>query len=335
MRKIRQVSLTLLAAGLCAALAGCPGKQSPKLSQDLPYEATKLSFYGADLSLPLESRLGLMPGRVLELYRRMDGRADYAAYMPTAGEKALFMEYLRLMPPAVERLFRERCAGLYFVTNFTGNGITSWALDEKGKMYFTMALNPAAFTRSLSETLTERESSCFIPEEGWEVAVDAGTEYKGLAYSVFHEASHAVDYIIGITPLVDPGVPEASRVKGRLKAEFETIWAEHDRPRPEYDYKLRDRLTFYGFGGGPRIAFRNAARVYDGLRGSPFISLYGSRSWAEDFAELTAFHLITKKLRQPYSISVFRGGILKAETAPASGAAAPRAARAAAELEKI
>ena len=334
MKKIKQVSLALLAAGLCAALAGCPGKQAPKGPQDLP-EMAKLSFYNADLSIPIESRMGLMPDKVVDLYRQIDGRPDYAAYMPTPKEKVLFMKYLRLMPPAVERIFRERCVGLYFVTNLIGNGFTSWVLDENGKMYFTMALNPAAFTQSLSATLTERESSCFIPGNGWKISVDAGSEYKGMAYAVFHEGAHAVDYIIGITPLVDPGIPEGFRTKGRLKAEFETIWAEYGKPLPRYDYKLRDQLTFYGLGGGPRIAFKDAAQLYDSLRDSPFISLYGSKAWAEDFAELSAFRLITQKMRQPYKISLFLKGKLKTEATPASGAAALRAAGAAEELGKI
>ena len=35
----------------------------------------------------------------------------------------LVLEYLRLMPPALERVFREKCVGLYFVENLQGNGV--------------------------------------------------------------------------------------------------------------------------------------------------------------------------------------------------------------------
>ncbi|HNW44902.1 MAG TPA: hypothetical protein PKI19_10390 [Elusimicrobiales bacterium] len=293
-----------------------------------------LSFYGADMTLPLEDRLGFIPDKVLELYRQMDGMQTYAAYTPGAEGKKLFMEYLRLMPQGMEKLFRERCAGLYFIKGLIGNGFTNWAADKDGQLYFTMALNSAVLETSLSETLSARESSCFIPEKGWSVAVDAGTKYKGLAYALFHEGAHAADYLAGFTPWVEPDLPAVIRRTGSLKAGFEKIWADYGKPREEYDYKFRDRLTFYGFGSGPRIAVKDAGQVYAGLATSPFISLYGSMSWAEDFAELAALGLITGELGQPYKITVSSGGVTQTELAPCSGEKTRRAAAALAALRE-
>lgn len=290
---------------LCLALLFCgPAACKKRTRPEIPVMA-RLEVFGYNPASGFEDRIGPMPEKLLEQYRLMDGRPDYTAYSPSAEEKALVLEYLRLMPPAVERLFREKCVGLYFVRGFMGNGLTSWVADGRGKVYFHMALNPAAFRQTLSETMSERERSCFIPAKGWKVSVDTGSKYKGLAYAIFHEGAHAVDYLAGITPLVDPGLPPAYRPARRFdRGLFAGAWASHSTPSPGNDYPGRDRLAFYGLGGGPYIPMDRTPALYEGLEAGPFVSLYGSKSWAEDFAELTAYYLIVRKLGQPYRITV-------------------------------
>ncbi len=318
-----------LALLLCGA-AACAKKQPP----ELPAMA-KLEVYAYNPSSSFEDRIGPMPEKLLEQYRLMDGRPDYKSYSPSPAEKALLLEYLRFMPPAVERIFREKCVGLYFVEGFMGNGMTSWVTDASGKVYFHMALNPAAFRQTLSETLTERERSCFIPAKGWKVSVDAGTKYKGLAYAIFHEGTHAVDYFEGITPLVDPYMPAEYRQAPRSYVGlFTAAWAKYSSPAPGEDYPGRDMLSFYGLGGSPKIQLSGAPALYDGLKGSPFVSLYGSKSWAEDFAELTAYSLIVRKLGQPYRITV-TGPAGEIVTEPMKGRAGPRAEAALRLIEKL
>lgn len=322
----RLLCLVLL---LCCA-AACGKKQPP----ELPVMA-RLEVYGYNPSSSLEDRIGAMPAKLLEEYRLMDGRPDYKAYTPSPAEKALVLEYLRLMPPAVERIFREKCAGLYFVEGFMGNGMTSWVADGSGKLYFHMALNPAAFRQTLSETMSERERSCFIPAKGWKVSVETGEKYKGLAYAIFHEGTHAVDYLAGITPLVDPGLPAAYRPARHFdRGLFTGAWAAHSKPAPGGDYQDRDKLAFYGLGGGPKIPVDRAPSVYEGLNGSSFVSLYGSKSWAEDFAELTAYALIVRKLGQPYRIKVTGPDVLMVSE-PMNGPAGRRAEAALKLIESL
>lgn len=308
-------------------------------SQKLPAvpEMGRLETFAYTPGSSLESRIGPMPERLLEIYREIDGRTDYRNYAPTAADKALVLKYLRLMPPALERVFREKCAGLYFVENLQGNGVTSWVVDKAGNLYFHMTLNPAALRSSLSETLTERERSCFVPGKNWGLAVDAGGKHKGLAYALFHEGAHAADYIYGVTPLVDEGLPEAYRPAARPDGGlFTEAWGSYSKPFPRNEFLFRDQLTFYGFGGGPKIPLADADGVYAGLAGSPFVSLYGAKSWAEDFAELTAYGLITGRLGQPYRITVTGPGGVKNTVEPLKNpAAARRAAAALALLEKL
>lgn len=287
---------------------------------------SSLASYDFDPSSKLEDRIGPPTKTLLEAYRLMDGRPDYGGYEPSAAEKKMVIKYLRLMPPPVERIFREKCVGLYFVSGFMGNGMASWVADEEGTVYFSIILNPAALTQTLSETLTEREKSCFIPEEGWEVSVDAGEKYKGLAYALFHESAHAMDYMKGVTPFVEPGMPENFRAPFRGDGGlFTEVWTDYSLPKKGSDYSGRDRITFYGLGGGPKIPAAEAPKLYEGLMKSPFISLYGSRSWAEDLAELAAYGLITGKLGQPYKITYTVPGAKKKVLKPMRGRAKARA----------
>jgi len=49
---------------------------------------------------------------------------------------------------------------------------------------------------------------------------------------------------------------------------------------------------------------KEASVIYKGLARSSFISLYGSKNWAEDLAEMATFQMITAKLGQPYIVTL-------------------------------
>jgi hypothetical protein len=213
--------------------------------------------------------------------------------------------------------------------------MASWVVDLKGRRYFQITLNRASLSQSLSSTLTERERSCFIPLPGRDVKVEAGEAYRGLAYALFHEATHALDYVYNITPDVDPDFPKRLRAAalpdGGL---FTGVWEAPKVPFSRYDYKKRDMLTFYGLGGGPKIPAGEAPEVYRGLAGSHFVSLYGSKSCAEDFAELVAYHMIVEKLGQPYRLTLSGPAGKQVSYEPMKGPAGARARAAMALAEK-
>lgn len=319
----------LCMALLLSAAQGCTRKPA-----ELP-ALGRLETLGFDPASSLEDRITVMPPAMLEHYRDWDKRPDYASYKPSAADKALLIEYLRLLPPVYERVFKARCAGIYFVSGLMGNGVTTWVIGPEDKVYFHITLNPAALKAGLSETLTNRERSCFVPRAGWDVRVDAGTRYKGLLYALLHEGTHGLDYAAGISPYCDDTMPKyywpAEAVSGSY---FYKTWSDYSVPFKRSDFHGRDMITFYGLGGGPKIDITGAKYVYAGLEKSPFISLYGSRSWAEDLAELATFAVLTGKLGQPYKIRIQYQGTL-ATLEPMKGAAGKRAGEALSYLEKI
>ncbi|MDO8806227.1 MAG: hypothetical protein Q7R35_17560 [Elusimicrobiota bacterium] len=266
---------------------------------------SRIEAYGFAPGSRLEDRITIMPPALLEHYRSWDKAPEYESYSPSAADKALLLGYFKLLPPIYRNVFEARCLGIFFMKNLKGNGITTWAVDAAQNIYFHITLNPASLTADLSATLSAREASCFIPDGKSSVTVDTGKKYKGLLYGLFHEATHAVDYVKGVTPWADDTMPLSLRPSETLAHDFfMIIWKHFSIPQPAADYLLRDKITFYGLNNGPKIPFSEAPRLYAGLNGSPFPSLYGSMSWAEDFAELVTLSIITRDLGQPYKITL-------------------------------
>lgn len=309
----------LRALALLAAFCGCA--RAPELP-----EMAKLENYAFAPASSLESRIAAVPPAVLESFRAEDQRPDYASYLPSPEERKILLEYLALLPPEYTKVFKARCVGLYFISGFIGNGVTNWVAGPDGKIYFYIILNPNAFNEDLSETLTERERSCFRPEAGWSVAVSAGRRYKGLLYALAHEAAHGLDYAVGISPYTDDTMPEYFRPKKNLARDFfGGVWQDYRLPRPAADFPGRDQITFYGLGGGPKLDISGALPLYQDLYAGQFVSLYGARSWAEDLAELETFHAITERLRQPVRVTLVSPGG-RHTMRPMDGKASARAA---------
>jgi hypothetical protein len=289
--------LTAILMSACAPSGPSPEDIKQFLSQ--PY--MRFKSYNFDPKTPLENRIGPCPGFLVEFMKSMDNKTDYQPYTPTPQETELIRGYLATLPAPMRQAYQERLVGIYFVKNFTGNGMSDWLMDEAGQVYAWLVLNPAAFQKTISETLTARETSVFKGDAG--VAVDCGTKYKGVLYTILHEGLHVYDYARGVTPYVEDMVVHAARGGKGLGVSWD-VWESIKKPRPDADYPGRDKLRFYGLGGGPAIPAADAARLYKGLMRSPFPSLYGSRSWAEDAAELFTFYHLTRILKQPYVIRV-------------------------------
>jgi len=320
MSKNRLPGRVLCLALLLCCSAACGKKQPPELPA-----VNRLESYRFDPASPLESRIKVTPPLVLEFLRAFDNRQDYSLYAPAAADRRLIMKYLRLLPPVYEKTFRERCVGIYFVPGLVGNGLTDWVAGPEGKIYFQMTLNPDSLKKTISETLSGREASCFIPGEGWTVRVDAGSEYRGLLYALLHEGAHGLDYALGISPYADNSMPARYRPgKTGLGGFFMESWSDYSKPLEGANFPGRDKVAFYGLNGGPKLRAGEAAALYRGLLKSGFVSLYGSQSWGEDLAELATFSVLAKKLGQPVAI-ILRTPERSYRLEPLSGPAGARA----------
>jgi hypothetical protein len=238
-----------------------------------------------------------MPPWLLKAWRELDAAPQYRPYSPTRKEKQEFDRNLEQLPAAIKDAMRERLIAFYFIENLKGNGLTDWVLDASSRSYVYVVINPVVFRQSLAQTLAERDRSAFRGKV--ELSVDAGKGDGGIVYALAHESLHAYDYIVGITPFTEPDVAPL-RPAPALPWEG---WSAYDAPSAESDFAARSRLRFYGFRP-PELEAAQAPRVYEDLAKSPFVSLYATRNWADDAAELFVFQHLTQTLGRPYRIMV-------------------------------
>jgi hypothetical protein len=215
---------------------------------------------------------------------------------------------------------RERLIGIYFIKGYQASGMTDFVLDPAGDdIYCIMFLNPETMEHNMQEWVTHKENTCFIDDDpATEIRIRLSDEYTGLLYILAHECTHVVDYSTHVTPYTEPAI---GKLLGRMDAASaftDDVWTDYRTPAADCDYQMREDISFYGFGGGPLLSDTAAVGIYSGLAGSPFVSLYGSLSWAEDLAEYMCFNHLVNHLGIEYKIEVIRNDSLIFEYEPFS-----------------
>lgn len=248
----------------------------PALASPDPRALSSFDFDGSAV-LP---RVRTIPPWLLEEWKRADGM-PYKAHAVTPSDLKTLNDAYAGLPAPMRKTLSERLIAVYLVDGLKGNGITDWVLDASSRPYAYTILNAAGLKNSLSDLLTERDRSLF--REPAPVSVSAG-DAPGILYTVAHEAAHAVDYVRAITPYTEVGEFKALHPGKSTDASWDA-WKGYFEPKPDADYPLRSKLHFYGFGAA-ELAASEAGELCAQWAKSPFASPYGSRSWAEDFAEL-------------------------------------------------
>ncbi len=264
-----------------------------KRASMLAQPALHAANYKLDPASSLESRMAPPPDFLLEWLRKYDGVASYKGYSPSPEQKKKIAGFLEKLPSKMRAVLKERLLGIYFIENFTGNGMSDLAPGPGGKKYAWMVINPAGFSKSLSQTLTAREDSVFT--SSGTVSVSCGKPLPGVFYTLAHEGTHVYDYVEGITPFVEPAWYELLNGSPPPRYRPWAVWRGYDLPAGKFDFKLRKNLRFFGLEGGPRLESSDAKKLYKELSDSPFTSLYGSQNWAEDAAELMVYAVLKRE----------------------------------------
>ena len=265
-----------------------------------------LGSYRFDEDSPLASRASAPPPVVLNYLMKLDNRTDYEPYAPGGNEMKIIESAVASLPPKHTEALKKRLIGIYFIRNFFGNGLADWVVGPRDTVYTVLVFNSKVFTKNLTELLTEKERTCFLADNPeYDIHIDCGKKYNGFHYILVHEATHAVDYVINMTPYADREYRDHLKISASETEFTKSIWIGYDSPRVRYSFSKR--VFFYG-SPKPQLRISESAEIYKELSRSPFASLYGSQSWAEDLAELAAFYHITGVLGQPYAITVTRKG---------------------------
>jgi hypothetical protein len=266
--------------------------------------AKNLRSYQFDASSSLLARVKPPPDFVVSFWGRTDKAFDYASYMPTVPELGMIDEYLSKLPRHLKDVLQDRLVAIYFINNLRGSGVTDYVLNDHYDVYLIMLFNPAALKTDISTWMTFRENSCFTGKAPDEVSlkINCGKQYSGFLYALVHESAHAVDYVESYTPYTEKQIKIIRQVKTTQTLFTKDVWTDRRTPLAPYDFPSRRNLTFYGTDGGPKISISDTPRIYKQFAATPFVSLYGSMNWADDFADTVMFYHLTQVLGQPYEI---------------------------------
>lgn len=257
----------------------------------------------------LISRIKINPDAALDYFRQLDSNPNYSLYQPSQEERQLMLDSFTQLPPLTQKVLKERLAGIYFVNHLLGSGLTEFILNDQDEIYIIMAFNPAIFKKNINQWLTDKENTCFIPnKEGLRLEIEVNPKLSGFFGILLHESVHAVDYVVGITPFVEPALQKIRKPLTKKSDFILGIWQEYQIPDKSADFLWRPKLTFYGSKNGPLILLEKAPEVYAQLLASPFVSLYSTLLWAEDLAEFVMFYHLTQKMRNPYRIQIKNAG---------------------------
>ncbi|MBN2325250.1 MAG: hypothetical protein JXQ30_16085 [Spirochaetes bacterium] len=303
-----KTSIVYLLLFVTAAVFSCrsTGTITEKL-RSYPYK--RLEHYPFDPASSLVSRVKEVPDIILSYYREMDETPSYAPYTPSQVEMSEIARCLSTLPAVHAMVLKERLIGIYFIENFHGSGMADYVLGTNGDMYLFLVFNPLTLKSTLAEYVSYKENSCFIMDDpDTEITIELSDRYTGFLYILLHEATHCIDYIERYTPFVEPHLAGLQDKGSRDTSFSDTVWAGYDELREIVVFTFRDRITFYGLGGGPKLKISEAMFVYEHLAHTPFVSLYGTFNWAEDFAEYVTYYYLVYGLGIEYRITVLKNG---------------------------
>jgi hypothetical protein len=311
MALMQKIAPSLLIALILALFALHCSKQP-----NLPPPSDPIHSFANHGPIPsLRERIGVKNVLVLNYLKGIDENTAYRFYHPGPERIDRVLGAIESFPPFIRKNLEESVTGIYFIQDFASSGFTEWVEGPDRSIMSFIVLNPAVFDRTVSELITYRENSCFRRDPRRSVSIEMGTD-PAIDYILLHEAVHAADYTHRINDYVDEGSRILQMGRPRLAVFMDNYWRGSEEVVSEYDFALRKRITFYGFGGGPLLDINEADALYGALVKSPFPSLYGSRLRSEDLAELLSVYHISVHRKRGYRIDLIENGTTRKSYEP-------------------
>lgn len=259
-----------------------PAKSEPTTGE--PDVHSVCSYPRIEMSEPVWKRTGVMPDVLMKYLKTIDNCNECTQFVPPQGAIP-FQHYFQSLPNRLHEILQRRLLAYYFVAGLKSSGATVFVRDTNGEIYSFVLLNPRVLKLSISQLLTERESTIFIWDSAnTTIEVVVGAPDKAFAYVLRHEAVHVADFAFQLTPFIVPIDRRSSFIDQSIQITH--IWKTNSQPSEAHEFPFRPLFTFYGSRGGPLIPVANALHVYEQLSFSPFASTYGAQNSVEDIAEL-------------------------------------------------
>ena len=299
MRRIQFMKKLVSCLFIVLLIIGCKSLDSHLDTQVVP----QTSFFTQEINLaiPVENRMQNASVNVISWLNSIDSADNYNSYLLTEEEKSLFIDYLQLLPEKYKQTMGEKVIAIFFIENFKGGGMTFSAFDKDGNIYIILFFNPEILHRPISDWINYRDNSYFNEDtQDIKITAECSGNYFALLHTLIHEASHVYDCYYHITPFMEPCLKNKNSA---ANTDFtKMVWRDYNSPITEYDFPYRNEL--YSYGLGPAQSNYLAFDIYKSLANTPFPTLYGSKNWAEDFAESFTWFYLGEKLNCHYRVSI-------------------------------
>jgi hypothetical protein len=268
----------------------------------------RIENYNGNVNLSIDKKIIDIPENILDYLRKMDFEDNYFSYKISEYEKLLFVDYCNYLPVTYIDLLKNKVIAIYFIENFKGGGMTNYLFDENNNMFITLYFNPEIFEKTISEFITYRDNSVFHGNDTV-ISIEICSDYKALLYILLHELSHVYDYYNHITPFTEPILKNVISKSKRTTEFVNGIWNDYYSPVKKYNKGNWQKISFYDLGN--RINDTNIIQMYDELIKTPFVSIYSTQNWAEDFAEYFTYYYLKEHLNLEYKVKIYRNDILE------------------------
>ena len=299
----------------CIILITLSGCQTTSINGDITLEQRKNieQHMPVQISQPLSGRAAHIPNTLLQAWKVADSglnpiASSYQAYLPTNAEKAQLKQSFEYLPPQWQDVLKHKLTRIFFVENLIGAGITDWVIKrETGELFYTIMLNPRLLHTTAKTWLEYRANSMFSQGD-YHITYANIPHVSALTYTLLHETAHIIDFEKRYTPIVDPLIREYRDVPNTPTAFTQDIWRDYNQPKAAYDFPYRDKLNAYHLSvKRGYIANNKLPEIFTALSQRPFVSLYASLSWAEDYADFAAFNYLQTMAKAPLRLQLKKG----------------------------
>lgn len=295
--------LSLCIAGLLLCVSGRTAFGQAQEEPTAAQKAEAIRRYGIDTTSSLESRVKEAPASVLKMFQEFKGPAP-TVHTLTEEEKRKLSAAFAALPPLHRRILSERLRSVCFLDGMPNTALTSTVNANEPYRVFDIIIRAGVLHQTASEWLTEKERSIFdAAGSPLSVSIEAGKR-DALVFVLLHEATHIVDFCLKLTP---PPPPDNLSAGGLPPTAFtQGVWNDRVAVTETYRDPLRERILFYR--NGKKLTMDQAEAVYNSLRRTPFVSLYGGTNWHDDLAEYLSVYHWTQVFKQPYRIVLRKEG---------------------------
>jgi len=310
MRQFNIQRLTFIPFIILITLASCQKK--PTINGDISLEQRKNieQQMPVQTSQPLYERTAAIPKALLQAWIAADSGLNptalsYHVYLPSITEKSQLKQAFQALPHQWQQILQHKLTRIFFVKNLIGAGITDWVIKrETGEQFYTIMLNPRLFHTTAKTWLEYRANSMFTQGD-YHITYANIPDVSALTYALLHETAHIIDFEKRYTPIVDPLIRQYRDVPSTPTAFTQAIWSDYSQPKAAYDFAYRDKLNAYHLSvKRGYISNAKLPEIFSSLSQRPFVSLYASLSWAEDYADFAAFHYSRIQLPSATSVSL-------------------------------